>query len=220
MLKHHILSLKYVHYPRWANKQFIRKEAKKMMISSDVLDVGAGRAPYKQYFEEHNYMTQDIKDYEGNIDVISNIYNIPLMDKSQDFIICTQVMEHLNNPDEAFKEFNRLLRIGGKVLLTVPLMTGEHEKPNDYYRYTQYALKELGERNGFKIMMIRAQGGLFITIDFLLWEAVGKVTGDFIRYTLLLPFKMVTGVISFLLDELDKEKEFTMNYAVVYKKVK
>ncbi|KKQ37138.1 MAG: Methylase involved in ubiquinone/menaquinone biosynthesis [Candidatus Woesebacteria bacterium GW2011_GWA1_37_7] len=47
-----------------------------------------------------------------------NIYKLPLKDNSYDFVLCTEVLEHLEKPDKALKE---LVRVSRKYLaLSVP----------------------------------------------------------------------------------------------------
>jgi 2-polyprenyl-3-methyl-5-hydroxy-6-metoxy-1,4-benzoquinol methylase len=44
--------------------------------------------------------------------------NVP--DNSFDIIVSTEVIEHLENPRAIFREFHRLLRAGGKIVVTTP----------------------------------------------------------------------------------------------------
>ena len=82
--------------------------------------------------------------YDGNI--------IPLEDGSMDNVLSTQTIEHIPNPERIGAEWRRILRPGGKVLLTVPFMWPEHEMPYDFQRYTTNGLRNLLERNGFEII--------------------------------------------------------------------
>ena len=45
---------------------------------------------------------------------------LPVRDGVFDAIISTEVIEHLENPRAVFREFHRLLRPGGRLLLTTP----------------------------------------------------------------------------------------------------
>jgi SAM-dependent methyltransferase len=58
-------------------------------------------------------------------------------------------LEHVFNPDDFLGEINRVLKPGGKLLLTVPFVWDEHEQPYDYARYSSFGLKSLIEKNGF-----------------------------------------------------------------------
>ncbi len=50
--------------------------------------------------------------------VQGDIYKMPFADGEFDIVICTEVLEHLQDPDKALKEINRVS--SGKILLTVP----------------------------------------------------------------------------------------------------
>jgi hypothetical protein len=63
------------------------------------------------------------------------------------------------------KEINRVLKTGGKMLITCPFAICEHEAPVDFARYTSFGLKALLERNGFKIVEFDKAGSAFQTIS-------------------------------------------------------
>jgi SAM-dependent methyltransferase len=123
--------------------QFIIEFAQKLPVGSYVLDVGAGPCPYRKHFQHCRYVTQDFCQLDegvqrggagyDEIDVISDIVAIPLDSGSVDAIICTEVLEHVPDPISAIKEMSRLLKPGGKIAITTPLLSFIHQEPHHYY---------------------------------------------------------------------------------------
>jgi hypothetical protein len=53
---------------------------------------------------------------------------------------------------KCFWESYRVLKKGGRLLLTTPFMWEEHEQPYDFGRYSSFGLRAILERNGFEII--------------------------------------------------------------------
>ena len=49
-------------------------------------------------------------------------------------------------------EINRVCKLNGQLLITVPFVWDEHEVPYDYGRYTSYGLKHVLEIHGFEVI--------------------------------------------------------------------
>lgn len=125
-------------------------------LSGRLLDVGCGSKPYQALFAVDAYIGLDIDSevsrkrgmadhyYDGNI--------FPFADASFDSVLCNQVLEHVFNPDMFLGEVVRVLKPGGKLLLTVPFVWDEHEQPYDYARYSSFGLRALLEKQGLKII--------------------------------------------------------------------
>ena len=110
-------------------------------IKGKVLDVGAGEVNrYGKYFKFDEYIKMDPR-HGDKVDLVGSADNIPLDSESIDSIVCTQVFEHLENPQKSAEEIYRVLKKGGHVLLTVPQMNELHEEPYDFFRYTKFGLK-------------------------------------------------------------------------------
>jgi 2-polyprenyl-3-methyl-5-hydroxy-6-metoxy-1,4-benzoquinol methylase len=52
--------------------------------------------------------------------VYANLKSLPLASESFDLVTCNMVVEHLEEPEQVFKEFHRVLRPGGKVIIHTP----------------------------------------------------------------------------------------------------
>lgn len=125
-------------------------------LSGRLLDVGCGTKPYRSLFDVKDYVGLDIDSEptrkRGIADYLYDGGKFPFADADFDSILCNQVLEHVFNPDEFLGEINRVLKPGGKLLLTVPFVWDEHEQPYDYARYSSFGLRALLEKSGFKIL--------------------------------------------------------------------
>lgn len=125
-------------------------------LSGKLLDVGCGTKPYLSLFTVDTYVGLDIDSEStrrrGIADKLYDGGKFPFSDSEFDSLLCNQVLEHVFNPDEFLGEINRVLKPGGKLLLTMPFAWDEHEQPFDYARYSSFGLRFLLEKRGFKIL--------------------------------------------------------------------
>lgn len=168
---------RFLSFPEYRLRKFVKMVAGYVVQNSEILDVGAGECRHKKYFVHANYVSQylcigDKKWDFSDVDIKSDIYNIPVSSESFKYLLCTEVLEHLKYPSLAFREFNRILKKGGRLFLVCPLTPEEHQKPYDYFRYTQFALNFLAEENGFYIEKLEKERGKFITISQLIAELI------------------------------------------------
>ncbi len=142
-----------------------------------ILDAGAGELKYKKYCEHLNYVSQDFGGYDGKgnseglqmekwdntkLDITCDIINIPEKDTSFDAIMCIEVLEHLEAPHLAIKEFSRLLKTNGKLILTAPFCSLTHFAPHYYANgFSKYYYEKVLAKYGFKIIEIKHNGNYF-----------------------------------------------------------
>lgn len=138
------------------------------MFEGDLLDVGCGKMPYKEYLLAHakikSYKGLDIEtalSYDNEIipDYTWNGINMPFDDSMFQCAIGTEVLEHCSEPEIILKETYRILKEGGYFFFTVPFLWNLHEVPNDSYRYTPYSLERHLKNSGFRDIEIKATGG-------------------------------------------------------------
>jgi SAM-dependent methyltransferase len=148
--------------------RFVAAEARALPPGSRVIDVGAGDAPYRELFEHVEYVTLDwgesVHEDAGGSDVIATATRLPLEDATFDAALMTQVLEHIAEPQAALRELRRVLRPGGRLLLTAPLVWEEHEAPHDFYRYTRFGLEHLAREAGFEQIAVTARTDSFTTL--------------------------------------------------------
>lgn len=78
------------------------------------------------------------------VTIVGDIQGCPqIPDNTYDVIVCTQVLEHVPNPFLAAAELTRILKPGGRLLLTVPAAYPYHAVPQDYWRFTRDSLQLL-----------------------------------------------------------------------------
>ena len=135
-------------------------------VRGTTLDIGCGNKPYEQLFQTKRYVGVDLPSNLNKSDVIDSYASglaLPFADCVFDSVVCSEVLEHVPQPDLLFREVWRVLRPGGHLVLTTPQTWGLHEEPHDYYRYTPYGLTWLAERAGFRVISVSATTGFFET---------------------------------------------------------
>lgn len=156
----------------WVIKQILK------IPRGKILDIGAGEMPYKSYCKNLQYKSQDFGKYTGNnvktgiksgkydtksVDIISDIADIPVKDKSFDYVLCTEVFEHIPDPLKALKEISRINKKG--LILTAPFASFTHFYPYFFYTgFSEQFYRTHLPKFGYKIEEIYTYGNYF---DFL-----------------------------------------------------
>ncbi len=154
------------------------------LAAGEALDVGAGRSPFAGRLERQcaRVTTLDVEDRSGRVDLIADVQRMPELEgQSFDTVLCTQVLEHVPRPWRALGEMRRVLRPGGRLILTVPHLSPLHEAPHDYFRYTRHGLANLCREVGLEVEEIEAVGGLLSFLahgaSYLLLSGPGALPG-------------------------------------------
>jgi len=166
--------------------EWLEKTLAKIPPGARILDAGAGELQFKKFCSHLKYVAQDFAEYNGKgdgsglqpgdwdqtrLDIICDICNIPEPDKSFDAILCVEVFEHLPNPLAAIKEFSRLLRVGGHLILTAPFCSFTHMSPFHFYAgFNRYFYEKHLPEQGFEIVEIEKNGNYFEFIAQEIWR--------------------------------------------------
>jgi SAM-dependent methyltransferase len=128
-------------------------------VHGELLDVGCGRKPYRDFVRATRYVGVDIDTPAsralGCADVFYDGETLPFPGENFDTVLCSQVLEHVFEPEAFLREIRRVLRPGGQLVLSVPFAWDEHEQPRDYARYSSFGLRALLQRTGIEVIALR-----------------------------------------------------------------
>jgi SAM-dependent methyltransferase len=130
--------------------KFVEQKISGDLSDKKVLEVGSRivKGSLRGYIESLNpreYTGIDIVPGVG-VDLILDIHQLAnhFGENVFDLIICSDTLEHIEDLESAGKNMHGVLKIGGKLVLSVPLMkTPYHGFPHDYWRFTVNDLKRL-----------------------------------------------------------------------------
>jgi SAM-dependent methyltransferase len=161
---------------------------------SRILDAGAGDQRYRAFCSHLDYVSLDLGEYDGagdgrglhpssfdfgELDIVADVVSVPEPAGSFDAILCTEVLEHLPDPVAAVREFSRLLRTGGLLILTAPFCSLTHFAPRHYSSgYNRYWYENHLPKLGFEITELRPNGNFFTYVA----QELGRLPEVSLRY--------------------------------------
>ncbi|MEJ7804282.1 MAG: methyltransferase domain-containing protein [Candidatus Limnocylindria bacterium] len=129
-----------------------------------VLDYGCADVPYRRFFPaDADYVAADLPGNSQATLHLSADGTVPLADDSCDAVMSTQVLEHVTDPALYLAEAYRVLRPGGRMLLSTHGVFVYHPDPDDYWRWTCAGLRRAVEQQGFEIVRFEGIIGLVPT---------------------------------------------------------
>lgn len=169
--------------------EWVKRQLELVPSGSLLLDAGCGSQQFRKYCKHLDYKAQDFGQYiadekkmlgaesgglgaghgyqYGKLDYIGDIWEISEDDSVFDAILCTEVFEHIPYPNETIAEFSRLLKPGGKLILTAPSNCLRHMDPYFYYSgFSDRWYEKVLSENNFEIKEIIAVG------DYYSWMSV------------------------------------------------
>ena len=201
-------------------------------LSGRLMDFGCGSKPYKSLFSADEYVGVDFENpghphLNEQIDVFYDGKKIPFPDEHFDSVFSSEVFEHIFNLEEILKEINRVMKASGKILITCPFAISEHEVPNDFARYSSYAIKYIFEKNGFEIIKQGKTGNNVETIYQLWIMYIHQHITPYVRKIPVLrsAFRFITytslNICALILSELlPDRKDLYLNNILLARKIK
>jgi SAM-dependent methyltransferase len=118
-----------------------------------VLDLGCAEGPYQGFFASGVEVVG--ADLPGNPHATVTLHEdgtVPVANGSFDAVLSTQVLEHVADPELYLAECLRVLRPGGRLLLSTHGMMVWHPDPVDLWRWTCDGLRRAVEDAGFEVV--------------------------------------------------------------------
>jgi SAM-dependent methyltransferase len=144
--------------------------------TAKAVDIGCGGQPFRTLLEQigYAYCAVDVNPDGGpEVDVVCAA-DEPIPEELRrrgpfDFLLCTEVVEHVADWNSAFANFSELLAPGGRALITAPFSYQLHEEPYDFWRPTLHAIDYYSRRVGLQPMHRQAAGDA--------WDVLGTTLG-------------------------------------------
>jgi ubiquinone/menaquinone biosynthesis C-methylase UbiE len=126
-----------------------------------VLDVGCGEQPLRESVQARGgrYVPVDVERGPAGLpQVVGSALALPVRSASADLVLCSEVLEHVGRPESALEELARVLRPGGRLVLTVPFLYPLHEEPFDFVRLTPHHVALTAGRLGLAVDELAVTG--------------------------------------------------------------
>ncbi|UOG74691.1 class I SAM-dependent methyltransferase [Hymenobacter tibetensis] len=138
----------------------IRKLIHRMQVplQADILEIGCSAGPLQQILHTDGYTSLTGIDISENAIALAKQRGVPnvsvmdgakldFADASFDFVLASDVLEHIEDEELAVREWTRVLRPGGRMLVFVPafqMLWTHHDEVNHHYRrYTAAHLRRV-----------------------------------------------------------------------------
>lgn len=130
----------------------LKRLCEKHTTDEKVLVVHSQDVPFEEFYS-NTYTVTSSKGANADLHVDPYYKELSNIESSQyNFILCTGLLEHIPDPQRLIDDFHRILKPGGKLVITASAISSFHEGPDDYFRYTPYGLKLLfAEWDNFEI---------------------------------------------------------------------
>jgi len=183
---------------------FLLRSLTRRYISGRVLDIGAGKLPWRELLQESaaSYLSSDLFLEHPDLDVIFDaIETYPFKPEVFDSVFSCSVLEHTLRPWQFFPAVNHVLKPGGIAIVSLPFMFYLHGQPHDYWRFTRYGLHFMAQEAGFEVTELISRGGigsLILNLPSMILSSLLHL----VRADLLIPY--VTRCLRFVAELVDK----------------
>lgn len=155
-----------------------------------VLDYGCSTMHHRPLFPPGiEYLGADLPGNALAHIILDDDGRVPAADASFDLLFSTQVLEHVEDPDLYLAECRRLLKPGGRLLLSTHGTFIFHPCPHDYWRWTWMGLERALQKAGFEVDDMQGVCGGIPTALQLLQDLIANKLPRFLKPLLYVIFQ-------------------------------
>ena len=220
---------RWVHQTGWPLTELVIGFAKGLKANGVMLDAGAGWLNNRPAFNHCRYEACDIAEGDEGQNIysskpsasffVSDLTSIPRSDRAYDGILCTQVLEHVPQPQVVVSELARVLKPTGVLCLTTNGTYGIHMPPFHFYNTTPFSLMCLFEKAGLELLYMAPRGGWFNMVGGTLPRVIDEIfRGPRCRLVkpFIIPFShILIPMLCSNLDRFDQEKRFSESWDII-----
>jgi SAM-dependent methyltransferase len=153
-------------------------------VGGRVLDVGGRRMVRGRFRLPAGVVTTRLNvDPAAAPDVVADAQALPVRGGCADWALCLETLEYVASPDCAVSELVRVLRPGGRAVVSVPFLH-RADAATDRHRFTEARVRELLEGAGLRVVEIAAQGRFFTTLANMLRQASAAARSRPLRWAM------------------------------------
>ncbi len=195
-IKYHVKKYLHKNKERFQNKSFIDFPAGNGITTRILKEIGSNPIPFDLFPEYFNI--------EGmNCERANIVEGLPVEDSSSDFLICQEGIEHFSDQLAVIKEFNRVLKKGGGLIITTPNYSNLRAKMSYFLSESERYNSIIAPNELDSIWMSKQEitneiyyGHIFL-IGILKLRCFGKLSGFKIKH--IQPTRVKTASIIFLI---------------------
>lgn len=123
------------------------RESLNIKSSDRVLEVGGGHNPHPRsnvvvdkYTDTNYHRSGDIKVLKNQTFMQADGESLPFKDKEFDYVICCQVLEHVENPEKFLAEQFRVAKRG---FMETPSLLGEYLFPRESHKWIIHEMNDI-----------------------------------------------------------------------------
>jgi len=161
------------------------------------------------------------------LDNVCRAEKLPYKNNTFDFHLSFEVLEHIEEPNEYFREATRVIKKEGEIIVVVPFLYrvhgGDPEYKSDFFRYSNGFFYSTARKNKLKLVKIYSNTGFGTTFASLTNQwFIQNIAGSSIPVKIfLILFSPIlftsTNLIGYLID-ISPDKRFATRQYIVFKK--